>query len=176
MRRFFLFKQMVLIVAVMGLAACNAKLEADGTKGLPPGPEKPINYRTEAAAGLINSQDWVFLSGTAKRNYYDQNRLSLNLYNQLFSDPCSGFNYGSRNVLASVPAAIGETVLGQNPDFQTVTFTYRATDGSSSNLIAYEGRLAVTEITKDFISGFIIAQYDSVNYINGSYKLKFCER
>ncbi|MNJ94895.1 hypothetical protein D3C87_125990 [compost metagenome] len=175
MNHYLTFKKILLAAGLMSLVACNASIKADGLNGKQR-EQGAADYRSEAAAGMINGAGWVFLSGTARPQYNDSSRLSLSLYNEDFTDPCSGFSYGRANVLTSVPARVGETVLGEMPDVHTVTFSYVNEDGSGGNMIAYDGRLAITEITAETVSGFIIAEYDRQSFINGSFKLKVCER
>lgn len=173
MKQIISMKQMVLVLALLGLAACSPSVgvDADGDD------QKPQEtYRAEPAVGMINGGSWLFLSGTAKPHYNDASRMSLSLHNEAFTDQCSGFSYGKANVLTSVPAVVGETILGQMPNMETVTMSYTDENGGGANLIATEGRIAITEITDQEVSGFIMARYDGVNYINGAFKLKVCAR
>lgn len=171
MKQIISVKQIVLALAFLGLAACNPEVSVDAGAD----DQKPqSSYRTEPAIGLINGGAWLFLSGTAKPHYNDPSRISLSLFNEEFTDQCSGFSYGKANVLTSVPAGLGETRLGQMPKIETVTFSYTDGNGAGANLIATEGRITITEITNEEVSGFIMARYDGVNYINGAFKLKVC--
>lgn len=166
-------KQIALVFALLGLAACSGG--GGGGNGTDNNPNKPAGeYQTDPAAGAVNGAAWTFLSGTAKPQFNDPSRMALTLNDEMFNDPCSGFNFGKANILTGVPAAIGETVLGQMPVMQTVTFSYPDPNGGYQNLVATEGRVAVTAITAEEVTGFIIARYNGANYINGAFKLKVC--
>jgi len=167
--------QTLLAFTFFGLAACNPSVSIDGDAFA--GEQKPeATYRSEPAMGVINSTQWQFQSGSAKLWYGDDSRISLNFYGESLEDPCAPFIYGKSSVITGVPAVVGETVLGQMPNIETATFAYSDATGTSANLIATEGRIAITSISDEEVSGFIIAKYDGANHINGSFRLKMCPR
>lgn len=173
MKQMISVKQVLFVLAFLSLAACGS---GGGGNDAGPGGQKPQGtYRSEPAGGMINGGNWVFLSGVAVPQFNDTSRMSLRLYGEAYADPCSGFNFGKESVLTSVRAAVGETILGQMPNIETATFAYTEADGGNANMIATDGRIAVTEITAEEVSGFIIARYDGVNFVNGSFKVKVCQ-
>jgi hypothetical protein len=164
----------ILILSLTALAACNPKVSVDGGSG--PVQKTETDYRAENATGMMSGASWTFVSGSARPDQVDAGRMNLNLSNQDFADPCSYASMGKASVLTSVPSAVGEVVFGEGNPIQTATLSYQDEHTGSMNLFVTEGRLKITEVTADHVSGAVIANYDGSNYVNGSFQLKVCPR
>lgn len=174
MKNMISLKSCVLILSFLGLAACGPVEETKGLGGMDGNQKATEPYRPEPALGSVNGTGWVFMSGTARAHFNNSSQISLTLSDVGYADPCVPFNLSKSGILTSVPASTGEAYLNTAPDFRTLTFFYPKDDGSTMNLVTGYGRIAITELNSQYVSGYLIAQFDNANYVNGSFKLKVC--
>jgi len=157
---------MPLILAV--LSGCGGA----GNSGGAPADGGTVNrYRTEPVAGKINGATWTFVSGIARNSPYSESTLNLIFVGEATADPCAMFP--SKQIMTSVKANVGLTPLGQAPDFRSVTFFWQTPEGGI-NKIATEGSIDVQEITATEVVGRMIATFDGVTFVNGTFRLKIC--
>jgi hypothetical protein len=46
--------------------------------------------------------------------------------------------------------------------------------GDSQNLISFDGRIIVDEVTPTGVKGGLVGSYDGQNQVNGAFELKIC--
>lgn len=167
-------KNILLALCVFGLAACSGG--GGGGNGTDPGQKPMGEYRTEAAEGFIGGAPWLFLSGQAKVSFSDANFLTIGLYNRVFEQPCSNFNMSDASIATRVPAVnASETVYGVGTTMETATFIYVDTDGGMMNKVATNGRIKITSITANEVTGFFVGYFDDQNYVNGAFRIPLCQ-
>ena len=155
---------------ILSLVACKKETTSSGSAGVSRPAEE---IKSGVVDGKINGDAWTFVSGVAKKDSFRPERIRLELWDNSEADPCNVFFPTSkRNLLTSVPEAVGNYELGNETN---VTFYYQSTDMGSANLIATAGRLIIDEITDDTVKGRILATYDNDNTVNGAFTLTLCK-
>jgi hypothetical protein len=164
-------KNALCLFLMLGLVACGPKDDKSGGNS---NPEKrgQIEIKTGVLDGVIKGDSWIFLSGSAKKDPFNKDRYRIDFWETSEVNPCQiFFPVSPRNLLSSIPTAIGEYVLGNEIN---VTFSYE--DGQiSQNMVATEGKFVIEKIDKNIINGKLVAFFDKKNNVNGAFSLTVCE-
>lgn len=154
------------LIAFFSLSSCNnnAKNVAEETKGID-------ELKNTTIDGMINGQNWVFISGRAKPSFFNKTEYMIELFDKSLQDPCNDFKLlETRTVLTSVELKKGAISFDMN---NNATLAYNE-NGTSMNIIATEGMLVLDSVEGDFIEGKMLAKFDSKNHVNGAFRIPIC--
>lgn len=156
----------LLFIAVSVLFSCS---KDDDT-------ERGYKFKDQIMQGEIEGDNWVFASGTAEIDYWDEDQLSLMFYAEASDDPCNEFLSGNK-VMCTIPNAVGLYKLNFNfsgDNIQTVTLFHEA---SVMNTVASEGAIEIMliDLQNGIIEGRIDAYGDKNDFVNGNFSLSYCE-
>lgn len=154
--------------------ACAKKIdEVKASLEATPETSTSTDYENHLLDGTIDGQQWIMQSGKAKPSFADPSKLSLTFSDKVTSNPCNNFEFGQREVLTTIPKAVGETVLGQGSPMSTATF-FISKNGSSQNLITTVGKINILEVTNQDITGQVSFYLNGNNVVNGIFKIPVC--
>ena len=160
--------RIVLAAAVVGslVVACGG--------GTPPH-DRALDILPDLPTGQIGGTPWTMTKANVKRST-DGGRLDVKLFGDnvadcAFSSPDAGY------IIFGMPAAVGKRELQlslsdfESPDNQTITFV----TPPSSNDIAVDGILNVTELTATSVTMGILAKGGKTTDVNGTFTATFCQ-
>ncbi len=157
----------VAMTVVQVSMGCGKKSEAEE----PSGPV--LEYADQDLQGVVDTKPWRIQSGVARPSAMKPGQMRLSLSDEIETDPCNSLAFGSREVLTSVAQSAGESVLGAGDPMQTATFFIQTTS-SSINLIATQGKITISSVTDQEVSGRAVIYMDDGNVVNGSFTIPFC--
>ncbi len=117
--------------------------------------------------GAVGGETWTFAAGETNAFHSEgENDYFAELYPAAYTQ--CGFSTPSGNhLIVSVPKKTGDFTFGTS---RNMTFVV----GDSNNLISFEGRVVVDEVTATTIKGGLVASYDGDNDVNGTFELAIC--
>lgn len=163
-------KFLLLIALSTALFACEKKVDATLTAG--GGGNAPLDYSTANLGGKVLGAPFETVTAVASVSPSDPVRFRLSFLDIPLEDPC-GFIFTQRMVMASVPAALGETVFGEGSPMASATF-FSQTDEGSTNLVTTTGKVVVQSISDTEVTGLFLASLDADNVVNGAFTAKRC--
>lgn len=135
----------------MGLAACGGGHEIAAT---------PL-------AGTVGGQPWTFVAGHTSAFLSDgEPDFFAELYAEAFA-PCAFSTPPGNHLIVAVPKSPGDY------DFSTslnMTFVV----GDSENLVTFDGRIVVDEVTDTLVRGGLAGDFDGDNDVSGQFELTIC--
>lgn len=118
-------------------------------------------------AGTVGGKPWSFQTGhtSAFLSEGDPDFFST-LYPMAFTT-CGFSEPGGDHLIVAVPKTTGEYEMGLS---RNMTFVV----GESQNLIAFEGKIVIDEVTATTVKGGLAARYDDANSVSGRFELAIC--
>jgi len=118
-------------------------------------------------AGTVGGQPWTFVAGHTNAFLSDgEDDFFAELYPAAFT-PCGFSTPPGNHLIVAVPKAPGDY------DFSTrlnMTFVV----GDSDNLVTFDGRIVVDEVTTDLVRGGLHGDFDGDNQVSGRFELTVC--
>lgn len=119
--------------------------------------------------GQVGGQPWAFVKGETNAFLSDADGFFASLYAADF-DAC-GFSQASGNsLILSIPTEPGDYELNLQ---RNMTFVVEDESGPQ-NLIAFDGRIVVDEVSATTIRGGIHARFDGDNEVDGNFAVTVC--
>jgi hypothetical protein len=150
---------MTLLLLPLGLVACGTDDDGGGGGG-------GVEIADTPLAGTIAGVPWTFVTGDTDA-YLSQEDYFTSLYAESFT-PC-GFSPTSTNhLIARLPMTPGEypfSLSGNN-----MTFAIAPSD----NLVTFNGKFVIDEVTATTITGGLYGRYNAANEVNGRFTVTIC--
>lgn len=122
---------------------------------------------TQPLSGTVGGQAWTFAAGETNAFLSEGEDDFFAEFHSTAYTQC-GFSAPSGNsLIVSVPKVAGEYDMGTS---RNMTFVV----GGSQNLIAFDGKIIVEEVTQTSVKGGLVGRYDGDNEVNGTFELKVC--
>ena len=121
-------------------------------------------------SGLIGGADWEYTGG---RLLYStlSNQAAGNIYNELLEDPCLKPNTIAAHLQVAFPTAKGNYNL---PFINNTGYIRFATPNGGPIYTAAGGFIEIVEVTSFEIVGYISADFDDNNTVQGSFLIQIC--
>ena len=166
-------KKIFLGLLFLTLAACGSGSGGDSA-GDGGGGYSPASHKATPAEGKIAGAPWQFISGVVRPGFTPDTFFFVLYSENAPNDPCWSLNYTTdRKMVFSTPNKVGDVILGQSPNIETVTFAYQD-NGVSQNMAATTGSVRVNEVNTNYVSGSLNAKFDDNNVMNGTFQAKVC--
>lgn len=142
--------------------------------GAPPR-DRTLDILPDLPAGQIDGTPWTMTKATVQREGADGGKLDVKLFGTAVAD-CANSDRDAGYIIFNMPAAVGKRSLKLSlsdfgsPDNQTITFV----TPPSSNNIAVDGVLNVTELTDTSVTMGILAKGGKTTDVNGTFTATFC--
>lgn len=122
---------------------------------------------TQTLTGLVGGEAWTFVAGETNHFLSEgEDDFFAEFYPATYTQ--CGFSSPSGNhLIVSVPKTPGTYDMGTQ---RNMTFVV----GDSNNLIAFNGKIVVDEVTTTSVKGALVGQFDGDNEVNGTFELKVC--
>ncbi len=154
--RFVTMNKLLLAPALLlSLAATGCTIET-GSMDIEPTP----------LAGMIGGQTWTFQAGhTSAFLSEGEDEFFATLYPTTFT-PCGFSEPSGPHLIVSIPKSPGDydMDLGRN-------MTFVAGD---RNLVSFDGRIVVDQVTPTRVIGGLAATYDGSNEVSGTFDITIC--
>lgn len=118
-------------------------------------------------AGTVGGQTWSFAAGhTSAFLSEGEPDFFASLYPMTFT--ACGFSEPSGNhLIVAIPKTPGEYDMGLQ---RNMTFVV----GESDNLVSFNGKIVVDEVTATSVKGGLVGTYDNSNEVNGRFEVTIC--
>lgn len=143
--------------------------------GAPPR-DRTLDILPDAPTGQINGTPWTMTKASVKRTGMDGGTLDVKLFGIDVAD-CATSSQDAGYIIFNMPAAVGKRTLKLSlsdlggPDNQTITFV----TPPSSNNIAVDGVLNVTDLTETSVTMGLLAKGGKTTDVNGTFTATFCQ-
>jgi hypothetical protein len=118
-------------------------------------------------AGEVGGQSWTFVAGHTDAFLSDgEDDFFAELYPAAFT-PCSFATPPGNHLIVSVPKATGDYDFNLS---RNMTFVVEPSD----NLVAFDGRIVVDEVTPTLVRGGLHGVYNGDNEVSGRFELTVC--
>lgn len=122
---------------------------------------------TTPLAGTVGGQPWTFVAGHTNAFLSEgEDDFFATLYPAQFT-ACGSSEPSGSHLIVSVPKAVGDYDMGPQLNMTFVV-------GSSDNLIAFDGRIIVDEVTATKVVGGLHGEFDGDNEVNGRFEISIC--
>lgn len=147
------------------LTVAAALLAAALVSGCTDGPGEVDTTRT--LTGSVGGQAWTFAAGETNAFLSEgESDFFAELYPAAYTQ--CGFSAPSGDhLIVSIPKAPGDYTMGSQ---RNMTFVV----GDSNNLVSFDGRIIVDEVTATSVKGGLVGRYDGDNEVNGTFELSIC--
>ena len=146
-----------LLLSFGSLAACTTDEGGGGS----------ADIADSQLAGTVGGQTWQFAAGhTSALLSEGEPDFFASLYPMTFT--ACGFSEPSGNhLIVSIPKTPGEYEMGLS---RNMTFVVCESD----NLVAFNGKIVVDEVTATSVKGGLVGSYDSSNEVSGRFEVTIC--
>lgn len=120
--------------------------------------------------GKINGEDWSYTVGRADYSLVS-NQAAGYIFNEELENPCLKVNTTAAHVLIAFPTAKGNYNL---PFINNTGYVKFATPNGGPIYTAAGGFLEIVEVNSYEIIGYISADFDDDNYVQGSFLVEVC--
>ena len=122
---------------------------------------------TQPLSGTVGGEAWTFAAGETNAFLSEgEDDFFAEFYSTAYTQ--CGFSAPSGNsLIVSIPKAPGEYDMGTS---RNMTFVV----GGNQNLISFDGKIIVEEVTPTSVKGGLVGSYDGDNEVNGTFELKIC--
>lgn len=142
----------------------------------PPPRDRVLDIKAELPTGQINGVPWTMTKATVRRTGEDGGTLDVKLLGFETAD-CSTSSPDAGYIIFNMPARVGKRTLKLSlsdlggPDNQTITFV----TPPSSNNIAVDGVLNITDLTSTSVTMGLLAKGGKTTDVNGTFTATFCQ-
>lgn len=122
---------------------------------------------TAPLTGSVGGQPWTFQAGhTSAFLSQGEDDFFASLYPTVFM-PCSFSGSSGPYLIVSIPKQVGDYDFnfGRNMTFVT---------SNNDNLVTFDGRIVVDEVSATHVSGGLYGSYDGDNEVNGQFDVTVC--
>lgn len=155
MKKVLLFLAAGSLMALVALTSCN-----DGADD--------FDLTKNPLDGKIEGAEWVFVNGNASRNA-STGQMNCFLLSKEVTDPCSVRASFDPYIYLKFPPQKGTYNIGFNA--AEVIFSYK---NQTKQLNAYAGYIQIVYVSGTSIIGYLSADIDEDNIVEGSFSLKVC--
>jgi hypothetical protein len=122
---------------------------------------------SQTLTGTVGGQAWTFAAGETNAFLSEgEDDFFAEFYPAAYTQ--CGFSAPSGNhLIVAIPKTPGDYPMGTS---RNMTFVV----GDSQNLISFDGRIIVDEVTPTGVKGGLVGSYDGQNQVNGAFELKIC--
>jgi hypothetical protein len=123
---------------------------------------------SQTLSGTVGGQSWTFAAGETNAFLSEgEDDFFAELYPTAYTQ-CGFSAPTGDHLIVAIPKTPGEYEmnLGRNMTFVV---------GDSENLVSFEGKIVVSEVTATSVKGGLVGSYDGANEVNGAFELKICE-
>lgn len=133
------------------------------------------SFIDQNVTGKVNNKAWTYAGGTAKEDFFENTKMSVDLTATTLEDPCNDFTSGLR-VFFSVSPTVGiyELNLDINSADESFTVTLYDPDDGNLNIIATMGAVEILSISDTEVTGRMDVFYDSETNVNGNFSIPYC--
>jgi hypothetical protein len=118
-------------------------------------------------AGTVAGQAWTFQAGhTSAFLSEGEDDFFASLYPMAFT-ACGFSEPSGAHLIVSIPKQPGDYEMGSNLNMTFVT-------ADSDNLVTFDGRIIVDEVTATHVTGGLFGSYDGDNEVNGRFDVTIC--
>lgn len=151
------------MVALMAFAAC--------TDGLGDNHE----FIDQDVSGKVNGKDFEYQSGTARKDFYEKDKMTINLYQSASTDPCNEISIDGLKVFFTVPMEVGLYDLNSTQQSEVQLVNMYDPEGFN-NFVASKGAIEITAIDTSVgtVEGKIDASALDDNSVNGNFIVDYC--
>ena len=123
--------------------------------------------------GVIGGEEWVFKFAKANFNSID-NIYDVEFYSTLQTqdDPCTIISTANAYISVQLPNQLGTFTLPFGIQSQTLRFNQKGT--SNDNFSATSGFIEITVNSGGRIGGYIVAEFDGDNKVEGNFVMNRC--
>lgn len=118
-------------------------------------------------AGTVGGQPWTFVAG--ETNFFlseGEDDFFAELYGAPYT-PCEFSTPQGNHLIVAVPKSPGDHDFSLSLNMTFVV-------GASENLITFDGRVVVYEVTPTLVRGGLHGDYDDDNVVKGQFELTIC--
>jgi hypothetical protein len=150
-----------LLILSLGLAACGTDDDNGGGGG-------GVEIVDTPLAGTVGGAPWTFVTGDTDAFLSEgEPDYFTSLYASTFT-PC-GFSPTSENhLIVQLPMAPGEYAFSLSGN--NMTFAIAPSD----NLVTFNGKIVIDEVTATTVTGGLYGRYNSANEVNGRFTATIC--
>lgn len=131
-----------------------------------------FNPNKDPLTGMIGGKEWTYGSGNANYSFIDGAYTGLVLRERV-EDPCTRVISSADHLTITFPPMRGVFNLPYIPNSNnTADVIFRIQGGA--RYTATSGFIEIVDITSTEVVGFISADYDEKNFIEGSFLLRLC--
>jgi hypothetical protein len=142
---------LALVVLALALGACGTDYDIADT----------------TLAGTVGGEPWTFVAGHTDAFLSDgDDDFFAELYPAAFT-PCSFGAPSGNYLIVSVPKATGDYDFDLS---RNMTFVVEPSD----NLVTFEGRIVVDEVTETLVRGGLHGAFNGDNEVSGRFELTVC--
>ncbi|MDP2275058.1 MAG: hypothetical protein Q8K32_30220 [Archangium sp.] len=158
---------------VLGAAAVSSLIII--ACGAPPR-DRVLDILPDNPTGQIGGTPWTMTKASVRRSGEDGGTLDVKLFGMDVAD-CASSSPDAGYIIFNMPAKVGKRTLQLSlsdlggPDNQTITFV----TPPSSNNIAVDGVLNVTEVTQTSLTMGLLAKGGKTTDVNGTFTATFCQ-
>lgn len=150
--------QFIWTVAVLTiLTGCNDKVN-------------DFDLSKDPLSGLIGGAEWEYTGGRLDYSFVS-NQAAGKVYNEVLTDPCLKPNTIAAHLQVAFPTTKGNYNL---PFINDTGFIKFATPNGGPIYTATGGFLEIVEVTSYEIIGYISADFDDNNFVQGSFLIDLC--
>lgn len=118
-------------------------------------------------AGTVGGQTWTFAAGHTNAFLSEgEPDFFASLYPTTFT-ACGFSEPSGDHLIVAIPKTPGEYEMGLS---RNMTFVV----GESENLIAFDGKIVVDEVTATSVKGGLVGSYDDANEVTGRFDITIC--
>jgi hypothetical protein len=142
----------IALVTALSLSACSAS----GSETIDPTP----------LAGIVDGQSWTFQAGATDAFLSEGEDDFFAVLHASSFTPCGFSEPDGPHLIVSIPKTPGEYEMSLSLNMTFVV--------DNDNLVAFDGRIVVDEVTETSVSGGLVASYDGDNEVNGRFNVTIC--
>ncbi len=118
--------------------------------------------------GVVDGTSWTLIQGRVISSKLNPGEYTFDFWGESLSDICDDYTYSSeRSLFGSFKLEEGEVSFD---NLNNITIFY-----DNTNLVATTGRLVITKIESDKVTGYLAASYNSANEVTGEFELTKCD-
>lgn len=129
--------------------------------------DDPIEIATTPLAGSVGGMSWTFRTGETSAFLSEGEPDFFASFYATTYTACTVIPPSGPHLLVSVPKEVGDYEMGLG---RNMTFV----DGDNNNLITFDGRIVVEEVTATMVRGGLHATYDGGNTVDGRFQISVC--
>ena len=123
---------------------------------------------SQTLTGTVGGQTWTFAAGETNAFLSEgEDDFFAEFYPTAYTQ-CGFSAPTGDHLIVAIPKTPGEYEMSLN---RNMTFVV----GDSENLVSFEGKIIVDEVTATSVKGGLVGSYDGNNKVNGAFELKICE-